>query len=107
MPCIHVTTFRKELAHLIHLGILKPQQKASGQVPPLLYPKKMAKSVGSVIYSKKSKMKKQKQYPFPVIMNILCKCMDIRPVAYYSTKLNNAQQKYTFHLYHTYETQCP
>jgi len=34
VPCIHLATFKKELYQIVHLGVLKLQQKANGQVPP-------------------------------------------------------------------------
>ena len=41
VPLLHLSTFKKELDHLVKLGVSVHQKKVSGIHLPLLYPKSM------------------------------------------------------------------
>ncbi len=45
---IHLEAFKTEFNHLVKIGVLSPQGASEGHLQPLLHPKKMAGSVGSV-----------------------------------------------------------
>ena len=53
-------------------------RKMNGQAPPSLFPRKMAVFIGSAIYDNSTEWSHKKQYPLPVIMDILCKCIGLR-----------------------------
>ena len=40
VPCIHLATFKKELDHLVELGVLKPQMESEWSSPTFIIPKK-------------------------------------------------------------------
>jgi hypothetical protein len=44
VPHVHLSTFRKELDHLVKLGVLVPQQQSEWLSPTLIVPKRMAVS---------------------------------------------------------------
>jgi hypothetical protein len=46
---IHLNTFRKELLHLVEIGILSPQDTNKWASPTFITPPKMAESTGSVV----------------------------------------------------------
>ena len=48
IPVIHLQAFKKELLHLVEIGVYHLKVLVNGQVPPLLLPKKMVEYAGSV-----------------------------------------------------------
>jgi hypothetical protein len=48
VPVIHLAAFKKELLHLVEIGVLSPQ--GASELERLLPPKRMVESAGSVIY---------------------------------------------------------
>jgi hypothetical protein len=50
VPVIHLSAFKKELLHLVKIGILSCKVQMNGSHQHLSPPKKMAEFVGLVIY---------------------------------------------------------
>jgi hypothetical protein len=48
VPIIHLEAFKKELIHLVEIGVLSPQGASYGHPQPLSHPKNMAESIESV-----------------------------------------------------------
>ncbi len=50
VPCIHEQTFKKELQHLVHIGILEEFDASGWALPYFILPKRMDMSEKSLIY---------------------------------------------------------
>ena len=73
MPRIHLSTFKRELNHLFALGVLVPQQESEWAGPSFIIPKKDGKVRWISDLRQLNKVIKRKQYPLPIITDILRK----------------------------------
>ena len=94
MPCIHLSTFKKELDHLVALGMLIPQKESEWASPTFIIPKKDGRICWISNLHQFNKWIKHKQYPLPIITDILCKQTGYQ----FFTKLDISMQYYTFEL---------
>jgi hypothetical protein len=71
VPRIHLSTFKRELDHLVTLGVLVPQQESEWASPSFIIPKKDGKVRWISDLRQLNKVIKRKQYPIPIITDIL------------------------------------
>ena len=94
VPHIHLSTYKQELNHLVHLGILIPQQESESASPSFIIPKKDGKVHWISDLRQLNKVIKRKKYPLPIITDILQKRYGYK----FFTKLDISMQYYTFEL---------
>jgi hypothetical protein len=93
--------FKKELDHLVEIGVLKAQQESELALPSFITPKKDSREHWISNIRQLNKGIRRKQYPLPIITNILRKIADIlckRSGYKFFTKLDDSMQYYTFEL---------
>jgi hypothetical protein len=93
-PRIHLKTFKKELGHLVRIGVLAAQQESERASPSFIIPKKDDRVYWISNLGQLNKVIRRKQYPLPVIVNILHKHSGYK----FFTKLDVSMQYYTFEL---------
>ncbi len=73
IPQIHLKTFKKELNYLVRIGVLAAQQESEWASPSFIIPKKDGRVHWISNLRQLNKVIKRKQYPLPIIMDILRK----------------------------------
>ena len=73
VPRIHLDTFRNELNHLVELCVLQPQGVSEWASPSFIIPKKDGRVRWISNLRQLNKVIKRKQYPLPIINDILRK----------------------------------
>jgi hypothetical protein len=94
VPQIHLKTFKKELDHLVEIGVLAAQQESEWVSPSFITGKKYGRVRWISDLRQLNKVIRRKQYPLPIITDILCKCSGYK----FFTKLDVSMQYYTFEL---------
>ena len=94
VPRIHLETFRKELNHLVELGVLEPQGPSEWSSASFINAKKDGRVRWISDLRGLNKCVKRKVYPLPIITDILKKRLGYK----FFTKLDISMQYYTFEL---------
>jgi hypothetical protein len=94
VPQINLKTFKNELDHLVRLGVLTSQQESEWAPPSFIVPKKDGRVCWISDLRHLNKVIRCKQYPFPIIMDILHKHSGYK----FFSKLDVSMQYYTFEL---------
>ncbi len=94
VPQIHLKTFKKELDHLVEIGVLAAQQESEWASPSFITHKKDGRVRWISNLRQLNKVIRCKQYLLPIIMDILRKRSGYK----FLTKLDISMQYYTFEL---------
>jgi hypothetical protein len=94
VPQIHLKSFKKELNHLIRIGVLAAQQESEWALPSFIIPKKDSRVRWISNLCQLNKVIRCKQYPLRIIMDNLRKHSGHK----FFTKLDVGMQYYTFEL---------
>ncbi len=73
VPRIHLKTFKKDLDHLVEIGVLAAQQESEWVSPSFITPPKDGRVRWISNLHQLNKVIRRKQYPLPIITDILRK----------------------------------
>jgi hypothetical protein len=94
IPQIHLKTFKTKLNHFVRIGVLASQQESEWASPSFIMPKKDSRIRWISNLRQLNKVIRHKQYPLPVITDILRKHSGCE----FFTKLDVSMQYYMFEL---------
>jgi hypothetical protein len=94
VPQIHLKTFKKELNHLVRIGVLAAQQESEWVSPSFIIPKKDSRVRWISDLGQLNRVIRHNQYPLPIITDILRKRSGYK----FFTKLDVSMQYYMFEL---------
>jgi hypothetical protein len=94
IPQIYLNTFKKELNHHVGIGVLAAQQEIEWVSSSFIIPKKDRRERWISNLRQLNKVIRHKQYPLPIITDILCKYSGYK----FFAKLDIIMQYHTFEL---------
>jgi hypothetical protein len=95
-------TFKKELDYLVKIGVIAAQQESEWALPSFITPKKDGRVCWISNSPQLNKVVRRKQYPLPIITDILCKHSGYN----FFTKLDLSMPYYMFELDEESEDLC-